>query len=301
MYLLTYGSMIAGAILALAWWAIRGRKTRLPHGTASAFTAIAGLLLVLLAISERSLGTPLLSAVDVPIEFWFWYSDFRYTIPLLLGISGLLLLAVPIRARAGSGTAELTPRTPFSFTRKRWFVAPAVTVVLILVATVLAGAASQPDQETGHYNMYFVDVGGQMSMGTNIYGWYNSAPCLILLGLMSVLVAVDLSLISRPALGDDRERDAQIRAIRTRNVLTVATGALVLHLSVILSSLAGTASIRSSFSTGHGMVSFWTTFAALEPVLRGASVAVAVLGLALWFAVLLSAIPSRRVRVLVES
>jgi len=301
MYLLIYASVIVGAVLALAWWAIWGRKARLPRGTAGMLTMIAGALLVLGVIAEKSLGTPLVLWLEVPFEFWSWYSDFRFTTPLVLGILGLVLLAFPIRARAGSGTADLTPRTPFSFTRKQWFVAPAVTLFLVLVATILAGAASQRDQETGHYDMYFVDVGEGMAMGTNIYGWYNSVPCLILLGLMGVLVAVDLALISRPALGDDRELDARIRTIRARNVLTVATGALVLHLAVILGSLAGTASIRSSFSTGHGIVSFWTTFAALEPVLRGASVVVATLGLALWFAVILSAVPFRRARTLVES
>lgn len=300
-YLMVFGPVLAGVVLALLWWAVRGRKFRLPHGTVSALTVIAGLLLVLGTFAELLFGLSFLFPFEVPREISDWYWSYRFAVPLVMGIVGLVLLAFPIRPRGGSGTAELTPRTPLSYTRARWFIAPASVLTIILIATFTAGAASQPDPETGHYNMYFVDLGGERGMGTNIYGWYNSVPSLILLGLMILIAALTLFVISRPPLRSNRELDVQTRTLRTRNVFTVVTGAFLLHLAAILVSLAGTASVRSSFSTGDGSVRFWTTFAALEPVLRGASVVVVVLGFALWVAVPLSGIPLRRAKALVDS
>ncbi|HEV7950120.1 MAG TPA: hypothetical protein VGP24_10160, partial [Glaciihabitans sp.] len=227
---------------------------------------------------------------------WFadWYQDFRYTGPLVLGIIGMVLLAFPIRARSGRGSAELTRRTPLSFAKGLWIATPVVVVALILVVTVTAGAASRPDPESGHYTMYFVDLGGERGMGTNIYGWFNSIPCLILIGVMISIAIINLFLIARPALDQDHFRDAAVRTVRTRNVLMVGTGALLMHLGLIFGSLAGTASIRSSFATSEGPVAFWTTFAALGPWLSAASSVSAALGFALWTTVALSAIPSKR-------
>jgi hypothetical protein len=131
-------------------------------------------------------------------------------------------------------------------------------------------------------------------MGVSIYGWYNSVPSLILIGFMIAIAILDLVLVSRPALDNNQVRDVHIRSVRTRNVLLIGTGALLVHLGLIFDSLAGTASIRSSFPTSEGLVMFWTTFAALEPVLRGASIVVTAFGFALWAVVTLSGIPSKR-------
>jgi hypothetical protein len=222
-----------------------------------------------------------------------WYMDYRFTIPLLLGILGLALLAFPAHPRGGRGTAALSPRTPTSFGRRGWFAAPTVLVVLIVAATVIAGTASSPEPTTGRYAMYFIDI-GQYGMGTSIYGWFYSVPCLVLLGVLLAGAYLDLFLISRPALEQDHSRDVHARTVRTRNVLAIATGALLVHLGSILASLAGTASIRGQFSTGDGTVTSWTTFAALEPVFSGAGLVALALGVGLWAAVPLSAIPVRQ-------
>ena len=295
LFFLILGPVLAGIILGLAWWLIWGRKKRLPGGSVGAFSLVAGLLLVFGMVGVRLMGVAPLWLPDVPNEFWRWFSDFRFAVPLALGTLGMVLLAFPVRARSGRGSAELTPRTPVSFARGWWFVTPAVVLVLILIFTVTAGAASQPDPETGHYTMYFVDLGGERGMGTSIYGWFYSVPSLIMIAIMIAIAIVNLALVARPALNGNHERDVRIRTIRTRNVLAVATGALLLHLGLIFSSLAGTSSVRSSFSAGDGTVAFWTNFAALEPVLRGASVISVVFGFAFWAAVALSAIPPRRV------
>lgn len=291
---LVLGPVIAGIILAVAWWLIWGRRNAPPATGVGASFLAAGLLLVLGGAATRLMGLAPLLPIDMPSEVWDWYWDYRFTTPMLLGILGMVVLAFPVRARNGKGAASLAPRTPLSFARRRWFATPAVVLALILIATVAAGGASQPDPATGNYTMYFVDLGGQMGMGTSIYGWFYSTPSLIVMGAMIAVAIFDLFLIARPALGVSFEGDAQIRTLRTRNVLAVGTGAFLIHLGAILGSLAGTASLRAGFGVSEGYVTFWTTFAALEPVLSGASHIAAALGVAFWVTVGLTALPSPR-------
>ncbi|WP_104191257.1 hypothetical protein [Cryobacterium sp. Y82] len=293
LFLIVLGPVVAGIILALAWWAFLGRKRQQRGGGVSAFSMAAGLLLGVGGVFVLLFGSPLLP-FQLPREYWYWYQEYRFTAPLLLGILGMVLLAFPVQSRSGRGTADLIPRTPLSFARGWWFVAPALLLALILTVTVTAGVASQPDPSTGRYTMYLVDLGGERQMGASIYGWYNSIPSLILMAVMLIFAIVNLVLIARPALVHDREEDVRIRIFRTRNVLAIGTSALLTHLGFILGSLAGTASIRSSFRTSEGSVTFWTTFAGLQPIFVGASAVAAALGFALCVAVALAAIPSRR-------
>ena len=109
--------------------------------------------------------------------------------------------------------------------------------------------------------------------------------------------------IARPAVAVDHVKDVQLRGLRTRNILAVLSGALLIHLGGILTSLAGNASFNGGVATGDGgWVVFGTRFAALEPALSLAGVAVTALGYALWVGVLLTARPlRRRVRALVRA
>ncbi|MGO2520481.1 MAG: hypothetical protein ACTH8F_10185 [Microbacterium sp.] len=291
---LVWGSLIVGLVLSLVWWLVWGRKTRLSAGGVGATSLVAGLMFVVAEVALRLMGTTMLLPSAISSEFWDWYANYRFAVPLLLGILGLVLLAFPIRPRSGRGAAELKPRTPVSFSRGRWFITPSVTLAFILVLTVVAGVASRQDSTTGRYTMYFVDLGDGRAMGTGIYGWFYSVPSLILTAVMIVVAIVDLFLIARPALSRNVARDESIRMIRTRNVLAVGTGALLMHLGLVFGSLAGTASVRSSFPTSEGNVAFWTTFAALEPALTIASNIAAAVGFAFWVSVALSAVPSRR-------
>lgn len=294
LYLLVFGSLIAGVILALLWWLIWGRKRGLPVGSVSRFTLAAGLLFPLGEIVMRLMDTSILVPFRLPPSLIEWYGDYRFTIPLLLGILGIVILAFPVQARDRQGSAELTRRSLVSFSRGRWFVVPGVILAFDLLITVVAGAASQPEPTTGRYTTYFVDLGGERGMGTSIYGWFYSVPAMILMCILIVLTIVGLSFIARPALAEDREQDIRARTIRSRNIITAATGALLLHLGLIFGSLSATSSVRAMFSTSEGPVSFWTTFSALGPVLSGASMVCATLGVAFWTTVALSAIPSRR-------
>lgn len=302
LYLVVFGSLLAGIVLALVWWLTRGRKTTLPVGPVSAFTLAAGLLALLGEVVTRFVGAPILLPFELPRFLSDWYGNYRFVAPLVIGILGVVLLACPVETRGGRGTAELTRRSTASFAKVRWFIAPSVLLAILVIITVVAGAASQPDPSTGRYTMYFVDLGGERGMGTSIYGWFYSIPSLVLTVILMVVAIVALFLIARPALAEDRTRDIHVRRIRTRNVVAAGTGALLIHVSMILTDLAGTASIRASFATSEGPVSFWTSFSALQPALTTASMLCVTLGVALWASVALATVPaSRRVRVTAAS
>lgn len=294
LYLLVFGSLLAGVVLALVWWLIWGRKAALPAGPVRGFTFAAGLLVLLGEIVVRFVGANILLPFELPRFLGNWYADYRFISPLLIGILGLVLLSFPVQERGGRGAADLTPRSPVSFARPRWFIAPSVLLVLILLITIIAGAVSQPEESSGRYMMYAVELGGERSAGTSIYGWFYSVPSLIVTGVLMAMTIVALFLVARPALVEDRALDTDVRTIRTRNIVAAGTGALLLHLSLIFSSLAGTASIRGSFATSEGPVRFWTSFSALGPALITASMLCAAFGVALWASVALSAIPAPR-------
>ena len=119
-------------------------------------------------------------------------------------------------------------------------------------------------------------------------------PPALFLVLLAALTFVGLSVMSRPALALDGGADTALRAARVRNILAAATGGLLLHLSAILESLASTSSLRSGFTAGAaGWVDQGTSFAALGPALSLAALLTLILGLALWFSVLLRTLPAR--------
>lgn len=291
---MVWGPVLTGFVLALVWWLVRGRTAGLPNSSGRVIPVLTSLVLLLAVTFERLVGVPLVLPFDVPMVLTGWHAHYRFVFPLLLGILALVLLAFPAHPRTGRGAANLSPRTPTSFGRRSWFATPTVLVALVLLVTVLAGSASSPAPTTGRYMMYNVNIGGEYSMGASIYGWFYSVPCLILLALLLAVAYLDLFMISRPALDHDHVRDTRVRTVRTRNVLAVATGALLVHFAFILQSLAGTAGMRGQFTAAGGTVTSWTTFAALEPVLLGASFVLLALGVAYWATVLLSAIPERQ-------
>ncbi|MHC2999326.1 hypothetical protein OB08_09100 [Microbacterium sp. HJ5] len=227
-----------------------------------------------------------------PAPVLIWFFDYRYTIPLVVGIIALVLLAVPLRARGGVGAADLAPRSMLTFTRGWWFAAPAAVLALIVIITVAAGVASQPDALTGRYDSVMVDA-GVAAIATTIYGWFYSVPALVALAVLTAAVCVDLLLIARPPLGEDRELDVRTRRTRTRNVLTAATAAMLLHLAAVFGSLSATASVQGEFATSEGPVFLWSPIAGFQAAFTVAAYAASVGGVALWATVALSAVPAR--------
>jgi hypothetical protein len=286
---------LVGVVLAVAWWLLRRRGVRPLGGAIAAFTVIAGIVGVVVEVSVRLLMVgPVLLPIAPSAKYAVWYFDYRFTIPVVVGIVGVGLLAFPIRSRQGAGTAELAPRGPLRFTRPRWFLPPAIVVAVILLVTVLAGVASQPNPETGRYDMYLVELGTGTTMATFIYGWYYSLPALVAILALAAATVGSLALIARPPLAVDRDEDARIRSIRSRNVIVVATASLVLHLGLVVESLARTASLAATVSSEVGRVTLTTPIVAMIPVFIAASLIAAVAGAALWASVTLTAVGARR-------
>ena len=295
MLVVLFGAPLAGVVLAVAWWLIRRRGVRALAGVVAVFTLVAGLVGVLADVLIRfAASVSLLLPIYPSIDLVVWYFDNRYIIPLAVGILGVVLLAFPIRSRRGAGVAELAPRGPFRFTRPLWLIAPGAVFALILLITILAGAVSQPDPTTGRYDMFIVEISGENTMATAIYGWFYSVPALVAMVLMAATAAGTLALIARPPLSDDRDQDAAIRTLRSRNVILATTGALLVHLGLIMQSLAGTASLAASMPSELGRITLSTPVAAMMPVFIVASYVAAALGVALWTTVALTAVGVRQ-------
>lgn len=290
---LVFRSMIIGAVAGAVWWLVRGRNTRLPSGAVALLTVVGVGCALLADILGRLMIGPSTLRVPRPDDLARWLLEARFVVPLLLGLGSVIVLAFPLPARTPHGRADLVRRTPFTFGRLWWFIGATCIVGTVLTVTVLAGLASEPDEQ-GLWRLFVVEtgIGGG---ATTIYGWHYSRPAVALLAVLTAVTIVELWLIARPAIGVDQVNDVLQRRLRTRNILAVASGALLLHLGGVLTSLAGTASMHGGTATGNGgWVVFGTSFAALQPALSLSGLAITALGYALWIGVLLSAIPARR-------
>lgn len=291
-----FRALLTGLVLGVAWWlwSRRAGFAGVPGRPNRILAVVAGLIPIIGIAAERSMQVPgvmplYLATVDFDVLRGVFFA-----LPIMLGVVSLIVLAFPTRSRGGQGAATLTPRTPASFGTRAWFITPALVLVGIVIVTVIAGLASQPDSVTGRYTMYFVELGAERGMGTSIYGWFYSVPSMILLAVLALVTLIVLWLIARPAFGPDYDKDVQERTVRTRNVLAMTTGTLLVHLGTILESLGGSAAVRSSFTADGGIVTAWTPFAALESALfLAGGIAVAV-GVAAWTIVVLSAVPNRQ-------
>lgn len=295
-FLSLFRPLLAGLALGVVWWlwsrraglfGVRGLTNRI-------LAVVAGLLPIIGIAAERLTQVPGVMPFDLTAVDFDVLRGVYFVLPIMFGVVSLILLAFPVRPRGGQGAATLSPRTPASFGTRAWFVTPALVLVGIVVLTVIAGLASQPDSVTGRYTTYFVELGAERGMGTSIYGWFYSVPSLILLGVLALVAVLALWLIARPAFGLDYDKDVQERSVRTRNVLAVTTGTLFVHLGAILNSLGGTAAVRASFTADGGTVNAWTSFAALESALFLAGGIAVALGVAAWTTVALSAWPVRQ-------
>lgn len=258
-------------------------------GGVRGWTVVAVLAAMAIVLFGVFAGLPGGPSVPVLVEH-------RYVVPLVAGLVGVALCLLPVVRRPVSASADLSRRTLTTFASRWWFAALAVVVAVVLLVTLLAGLASSPDGD-GRYTMHHVDFGAG-AVGAGIYGWHYSLPALVVLVALLLAAVVATGGLARPPMADEgRTADVATRRWRTRNVLAVAGGALLVHLAVVLGSLAGTAGVRGTFNTGEGSFGGGSTFAALEMPLRLASTVVEAGGWFLWFGVLFAAaIPALRVR-----
>ena len=198
-----------------------------------------------------------------------WVTDglLHYAVPLGAGVVAVLFLALPLGRWRPRGTATLARRTLTSFTKGWWLAAMVLVAGVIAIVSVLAGRASMPDEQ-GLYRYYQVDFGPN-AVGTTIYGWYYSVPSLVVLGVLVVVTFVALKLVARPSLGEDGAEDAAVRRFRSRNIVAVSVGAMLL-----LGSLAGTAYMHGAATVGRDVYTAEAPFAILRtPMLVTAHVA----------------------------
>lgn len=294
-YLFASAPALVGLVVAIiAWIASRPEHVR----------PTVGVRVVALVASLSMLAVMLLFQVWSAAPFWvpFPFTEdsllikrlIDFALPLVLALVMVLALAWPTRRPITRGTADLAPRTVATFTRPRWLGGLAAVTAVTVTAAVTAGFASQPD-EAGRYVEYWVEVARETAVGTTIYGWYFSLPCLLLVLVLLLATIAVLRSISQPSLGLDRELEGLRRRHRARNVLAAASGGMLLHLAAVLGSLGGTAALGGRFSAGTlGSVTVGTPFAALGPALTGAGFIAACLGFALWWFVPLTVLTLRR-------
>ena len=280
--------LLLGAVGALAPPLRKGRpRARLDRRSAALTLAAAGTAsLVVIALRVGML--PAIITGDLWNYPWELHAAIRYALPLVLGVLVTLVLAVPAR-RASSPAASLTPRRWTSFLSPARLAATAAVLVLVLAITVAAGLASTVDEE-GHHTRYVVEL-GRSAMEASIYGWHDSLVPLLLLAALTVTTVGAWSAIARPPLREDLAQDVASRRLRSANIARAATGALLLHLSTVLTSLHGTATASLTVHAESGEFFRATpAFAALAPALQGGAVLVEVLGLGLWVLTALSAV-----------
>ncbi|MGO2933561.1 hypothetical protein [Microbacterium sp.] len=284
---------VIGLILAMLWVGVRP-----PRGAVGVSAGVRGFTLVGVGVALVGAlivtlsGNTAYSSVSSPLT---WVpGDWLYVAPLVAGIIGVLVLMLPLRRRASTGSAQLTRRTAFSFARRWWLVLAGSLIGIIVVLSLAAGSASSPD-ELGRYRLFALDAGAA-EIRIPIYGWYYALPSLIALALFAGATLVALSVIAHPPLDADSFRDTTVRKERTRNVLGVLVGGLLLHLGTVLAFLGHTGTSSVGVLQGEDVIPIIAPFAAFGPLLWFLGGAASVLGFGCWFEIVLSSVrrPARQ-------
>lgn len=291
-----YGPTVAGLLLAfVAWLSIRRRPAVALPRAVRLLTGASLVLAIGLLTAFRAWSTFPAFPAWMPLggDSFLALRLVSFLLPLALTVVAAVFLITPIPTAGPRGSAALSPRTPLTFTSRRWLGFGIGVTVAVIIAAVLAGLASITD-EAGRHVMYEVPASASTRGGTTIYGWWFSVPCLIVVAGLVALTFLGLVLISRPALGTDAACDTAVRTTRVRNLLAVTTGGLLLHLGTVLSSLYATSSMRLGFDAGGaGFVVLGTPFAAIGPALQIGGFVATIVGLALWWFTLLGVVMAR--------
>ena len=286
---------VIGLILAMLWVGVRP-----PRGAVGVSAGVRGFTLVGVGVALVGAlivalsGNTAYSSVSSPLPLTWVPGDWLYVAPLVAGIIGVLVLMLPVRRRSSTGSAQLTRRTAFSFARQWWLVLAGSLIGVIVVLSLAAGSASSPD-ELGRYRLFALDAGAA-EIRIPIYGWFYALPSLIALALFAGATLVALSVIAHPPLDADSFHDTAVRKERTRNVLGVLVGGLLLHLGTVLAFLGHTGTSSVGVLQGEDVIPLIAPFAAFGPLLWLLGGAASVLGFVCWFEIVLSSVrrPARR-------
>ena len=143
-----------------------------------------------------------------------------------------LVPATPFREGAGARSADLSPRTPWSFGPRWIFALPAVAAATLIVVSVGVGLAADAD---GRTISHAYDRGGN-SAGP-FPGFFYGVPVLAaiaVLACVAVIALVRIASAARPSDETLREADAAVRLLAIRVVMKSATSALAVTLGIIL-------------------------------------------------------------------
>ena len=277
-----------GALLIALFAGLMARRRRRLEMTGSVRgrTIAGGLVVVGVVVVER-LGWLLFPPMDPTTR-----SVVGFAMPLAAALMAVMLLVLPVERRRPTGAADLAPRTMTSFVARGWLLTATVLAAVVLAVSTLAGRASIPDEQ-GRHRHYEVRL-GPVTAGTDIYGWHYSMPSMILLVVLLVATFAAVSVVARPALADDQVTDVAVRRRRSRNVVAIGLGGLLIHLASVLTHLAGTAALRAGLTTDQGWISTRPPLVILETPMRTAGTAAELGGWFLWFAVLVGGLLTAR-------
>lgn len=281
--------ILASLALAAVAWLVAWRLRPRPEADGRWRTVIAAGAATVLMMGYPFTG-PLPLWVDISPPVASAVADARYALPLAIGLIVVVVIGLVRRRRTAAASAHLTPRTWRSFIATGWLWAYLVALVTIVGLTVAAGLASEADEQ-GNYTMYWVDL-GSMTIGSSIYGWHHSLVPLVVLALLTAATWWALASIARPPLNSMHGADSLVRQLRSTDVMRMVIGALLLHLKAVLASLANTSAMTGGMSgPDGGHFTSGTPFSALTGVLHTSATLVGIVGLALWIATALSALP----------
>lgn len=203
----------------------------------------------------------------------------------------VILLAATTYLRRNSAQQAIQPSssTTLYFGRRWWLTGWIAIAAGLIASVVVAGLASSADSD-GRYAVITVE-NEEFSGSSTILGWYFGIPILIGVAVLVTVTVVALRLGTRSPLSGDRQNvDWWLRRHRTRTVLLIGAGALVLTLGWALISIGGAASLVASGPSG---VPLSPPFAALSGPLRVTGLVLQGVGVAMFLVPVFTKQPRR--------
>lgn len=188
---------------------------------------------------------------------------------------------------------DLGSRHVWSFGRRWWFVAWILVVAALVITVVFAGFASGVDSE-GNYSVIVIGVGGGTA-SSSFLGWFYGAPILIVVAGLAAGTVFSLWRGARPSLAatpGERLVDVWLRRTRTRAVLAIGGGAIILTLALALKFIGAGARLAGGVpASSVGDIRLGTPIAALSFPLSLGGLLLEGLGVAVMLLPLLARMP----------